>query len=209
MLQFITHTNDRFGYVDGAEEALKGGCRWIQLRMKDSSVEEVVTQGRKIRALCDLYEATLIVDDYVELVEEIGADGVHLGRNDMSIECAREILGDDYIIGGTANTFADIEELISKGVNYIGLGPFRFTTTKKNLSAVLGIQGYTDIVDQCEMSGYDTPMVAIGGILCDDVEAIMSCGVEGVALSGAILNAVDPVDVTEKVIKIINNYYDE
>ncbi len=209
MLQFITHRNENFGYIDGAEEALKGGCRWIQLRMKNSSVEDIVSTGKKLRTLCDEYEATLILDDHVELVEEVKADGVHLGKNDMSIEKAREILGDEYIIGGTANTFQDIEELISNGVNYIGLGPFRFTTTKENLSSVLGIQGYKDIVQQCEEREYLTPMVAIGGIVCDDIELVLSSGIDGVALSGAILNASEPKCETEKVIKIINDYYNE
>lgn len=209
MLQFITHTNDIFGYIDGAEQALKGGCKWIQLRMKDSNPEEVVALGKELRILCDSYGATLIIDDYVDLIKEIGADGVHLGKNDMPVDDAREILGDDYIIGGTANTFADVEELISKGVNYIGLGPFRFTTTKKNLSAVLGVEGYNEIAMQCQEKGYETPIVAIGGIVYDDIKSIIGSGIEGIALSGAILNAQNPKSETERVIKIINEYYNE
>ena len=177
--------------------------------MKNSSLEEVTLIGKELRILCDKYEATLIVDDYVELVTEINADGVHLGKNDMSIENARDVLGDEYIIGGTANTFDDIEALISMGANYIGLGPFRFTTTKENISTVLGIQGYKDIVEQCELKEYNTPMVAIGGILSEDIEEVLSSGMDGIALSGAILNAPDPRLETENVIKIINNYYNE
>lgn len=203
MLQFITHTNNRFGYIDGAEETLRGGCRWIQLRMKDSSREEVVANGHKLRELCNSYGAKLIIDDYVDIVKEVGADGVHLGKNDMSPDKAREILGGDYIIGGTANSYEDIEMLIAKGVDYIGLGPFRFTTTKKNLSAVLGLEGYADIAQRCCDAGYNTPFVAIGGIVYEDIESILLTGVCGIALSGAILNADDPNSETRKIMKII------
>lgn len=205
MLQFITHINDRFGYVDGANEVLKGGCKWIQLRMKDSSREEVVANGHKLRKLCDSYGAKLIIDDYVDVVKEINADGVHLGKNDMSPEKAREILGEDYIIGGTANNFEDFELLILKGVDYIGLGPFRFTSTKKNLSPILGVEGYVEIAEKCKKAGYSTPFVAIGGIVYEDIESIIDAGVSGFALSSALLNAEEPCKETEKIMKKIND----
>lgn len=204
MLQFITHINSRFGYVDGAEQALRGGCRWIQLRMKDSCREDVVNNGHKLRVLCNNYGAKLIVDDYVDIVKEVGADGVHLGKNDMSPDQARKILGVDYIIGGTANSFEDIEILIAKGVNYIGLGPFRFTTTKKNLSSVVGLEGYCSIAKKCCEAGYNTPFVAIGGVVYEDIESIIGVGVAGIALSGAILNAENPQEETARIMKIID-----
>lgn len=204
MLQFITHTNSRFGYINGAEETLKGGCRWIQLRMKDSSRDEIVATAHQLRELCNSYGAKFIIDDYVDIVKEVGADGVHLGKGDMSPDLAREVLGVDYIIGGTANSFEDIEILIAKGVDYIGLGPFRFTTTKKNLSSVLGLKGYVDIAQKCRNAGYNTPFVAIGGIICEDIESILAAGVTGIALSGAILNAENPYNETSKIMKIID-----
>lgn len=192
-LQFISHYNDRHSYTDGISLALKGGCRWIQLRMKDATEEEFVATAKKVREMCSEYNATFIIDDRVELVEAVGADGVHLGKNDMPVDEARRILGSKYIIGGTANTIEDVERLYISGADYIGCGPFRFTTTKKNLSPMLGIEGYREIIKNMRQRGIAWPMVAIGGILPSDVHDIMDTGISGIAVSGAILNADDPV----------------
>lgn len=189
MIQFITHANERYDYLDGVRMALEGGCRWIQLRMKDASEEEVLKTAKSTRKLCRKYGAVFILDDYVELVERTGADGVHLGNNDMPIDEARRLLGKDKIIGGTANTFEDVKRIYSAGADYIGCGPFRFTTTKKKLSPILGLDGYSRIIKQMNAYGINIPVIAIGGILLQDVSDIMQTGVSGVAVSGAILNA--------------------
>lgn len=200
MIQFITHKNERFGYTDGARMALQGGCRWIQLRMKDAQDNEVRPVAHEIQQLCREYGAKFIIDDRVNLVREIGADGVHLGKNDMPVDEARRVLGSDFIIGGTANTFEDIERLARQGADYIGCGPFRFTTTKKNLSPVLGLDGYARLVSQMHKAGIRLPIVAIGGILEEDIPDIMRTGVTGIAVSGAILNADDPVEEMRRFI---------
>lgn len=189
MIQFITHANDRYDYLDGVRMALEGGCRWIQLRMKDASEEEVLKTAESTKKLCRQYDAVFLLDDYVELVERTGADGVHLGKDDMSIDEARRLLGKDKIIGGTANTFEDVKRIYSAGADYIGCGPFRFTTTKKKLSPILGLDGYNRIIEQMNAYGINIPVLAIGGILLQDVSDIMQTGVSGVAISGAILNA--------------------
>lgn len=189
MIQFITHTNDRYDYLDGVRIALEGGCRWIQLRMKGASEEEFLKTAESTRKLCRQYDAVFLLDDYVELVERTGADGVHLGKNDMPIDEARRLLGKDKIIGGTANTFEDVKRIYSAGADYIGCGPFRFTTTKKKLSPILGLDGYRRIIEQMTAYEINIPAIAIGGILLQDVSDIMQTGVSGVAISGAILNA--------------------
>ena len=201
MIQFITHFNERYGYVEGARLALEGGCRWVQLRMKDASEEKFVAAAEQIGKLCREHEAVFVLDDHAELVERCGADGVHLGKNDMPVDEARRLLGPDFIIGGTANTFEDIERLYRQGANYIGCGPFRYTTTKKNLSAILGIEGYRNIVKQMNEAGIKLPMVAIGGILYDDIPEIMQTGVTGIAVSGAVLNAENPVEEMKRMVK--------
>jgi len=200
-LQFITHFNDRFGYLDSARMALDGGCRWVQLRMKDASQEEIESMAHPVQELCRRYNAVFIIDDNVALVKKIGADGVHLGRNDMPVDEARRILGPDYIIGGTANTFEDVCRLHQAGADYIGCGPFRYTETKKNLSPILGLQGYRDIVGQMRQQHIDLPIVAIGGITLPDIPEILTTGVTGIALSGVILNASNPVDMMKQVVK--------
>lgn len=203
MIQFITHSNNRYGYVDGARLALEGGCRWVQLRMKEATEAEFMDAAAEIGKLCKEHGATFVLDDHVEWVEKAGADGVHLGKNDMPIDEARKILGNDKIIGGTANTFEDVERLYRQGANYIGCGPFRFTTTKKNLSPVLGLVGYQHIVDQMKSHGINLPIVAIGGILESDIKSILATGVSGIAVSGGILNAENPAEEMQRFLKLV------
>lgn len=203
MIQFITHSNNRYGYVDGARLALEGGCRWVQLRMKEATEAEFMAAAAEIGRLCKEHGATFVLDDHVEWVEKTGADGVHLGKNDMPIDEARKILGSDKIIGGTANTFEDVERLYRQGADYIGCGPFRFTTTKKNLSSVLGLEGYQHIVDQMKSHGINLPIVAIGGILESDIKSILATGVSGIAVSGGILNAENPAEEMQRFLKLV------
>lgn len=200
MIQFITHSNTRYGYVEGARLALEGGCRWIQLRMKDASEVDFLLAAKQIGAMCKEYGATFILDDHVEWVGITGADGVHLGKNDMPVDEARNQLGANRIIGGTANTFEDVERLWRQGANYIGCGPYRFTTTKKNLSPVLGLDGYRHIISKMKAHDINIPVVAIGGILQPDIKDVMATGVSGIAVSGAILNAENPVEEMERFI---------
>ena len=204
MVQFITHYTDRYTYLDSVRIALEGGCRWIQLRMKDASPEEIIPVAKEAMAMCRPYGATFIIDDHVALVKQLGADGVHLGKNDMPTSEARKILGKDFIIGGTANTFEDVRMHAEAGADYIGCGPFRFTTTKKNLSPVLGLEGYADIVSRMKSEGIDLPIVAIGGITKEDIPSLMRTGITGIAISGSVLRAENPI---EEMKEIINQTY--
>ena len=206
MVQFITHYTDRYTYLDSVRIALEGECRWIQLRMKEASSEEIIPIAQEAMAMCRKYGATFIIDDHVELVKLLGADGVHLGKNDMPISEARRILGKDFIIGGTANTFEDVRMHAEAGANYIGCGPFRFTTTKKNLSPVLGLEGYTDIVSKMKVEGINLPIVAIGGITKEDIPSLMKTGINGIALSGSILRAENPIEEMKEIITIIESW---
>lgn len=202
-IQFITHENSRFSYADSAEIALKGGCRWIQLRMKEASDAEFIAVAEKIAPMCREYGATFILDDRVHLVNICRADGVHLGRNDMPVADARNLLGEKMIIGGTANTIDDIERLWRDGADYIGCGPYRFTTTKKNLSPILGLDGYQYITNEMKQRGIQLPIVAIGGITAADIEPLLATGIDGIAVSGAILNALNPIDEMAEFIKLL------
>ncbi|WP_315358639.1 thiamine phosphate synthase [Prevotella nigrescens] len=201
-IQFITHENQRFGYVEGAEMALRGGCKWVQLRMKDATDNKFLSVGRKVAALCRNHNATFLLDDRVHLVAELGADGVHLGKNDMPISEARRILGNEKIIGGTANTFSDVQHLAAQGADYIGCGPFRYTPTKRNLAPILGLEGYRNILKQMQQAGISLPLIAIGGIVSTDIVALRGIGVSGIAVSGAVLEAADPIKEMKKLIEI-------
>ncbi len=203
MLQFITHRTERYDYLDSVRIALAGGCRWVQLRMKGMTDEEVRPVAIEAQKMCRDAGATFIVDDRVELVGELGIDGVHLGKNDMPIGEARKVLGERAIIGGTANTLEDVVAHYEATANYIGCGPFRFTTTKEKLSPLLGLEGYRRIVKGMKEQGINLPIVAIGGIKAEDVAEIMRTGVTGIALSGAILQAADPIEEMKRIINII------
>jgi thiamine-phosphate pyrophosphorylase len=200
MIQFISHFTEQHTYLDSIRLALEGGIKWVQLRMKDATEDEIISIGTEVRKLCDQYGATFIIDDHVELVHKLKADGVHLGKNDMPIAEARNILGKDIIIGGTANTFEDIAAHYQATANYIGCGPFRFTTTKKGLSPTLGLEGYRSIMTKVKEAGINIPVVAIGGITAEDIPDIMQTGISGIALSGAILRAENPIEEINRIL---------
>lgn len=200
MVQFITHYTEKYSYLDSVHITLEGGCRWIQLRMKDASPEEILPIAEKALVMCREYHATFIIDDHVELAKQIKADGVHLGKLDMPITEARRILGKDFLIGGTANTFEDVLAHYQAGADYIGCGPFRFTTTKKNLSPVLGLEGYRHIALQMKEADIHLPIVAIGGITKEDIPSLMKTGITGIALSGSILRAECPIEEMKEIV---------
>lgn len=200
MIQFITHYTETISYLDSVRIALAGGCRWVQLRMKNASVDEIRPIALEAQRLCREAGATFVLDDHVYLAREIGADGVHLGKTDMPIDEARAILGEKAIIGGTANTIEDLCVHVARGANYIGCGPFRFTTTKEKLAPTLGLEGYRSIVAARDKQGISNPIVAIGGITAEDIPSILETGVEGIALSGSILRAADPVAEMRRIV---------
>lgn len=110
-LLFITHCTERYGYLEGAQKVLEGGCRQIQLRMKGANSGEVEKMATRLRELCGMYEAHLYINDYPLIAGRIDAYGLHVGKSDMEPQAARKIVGENCIIGGTANTFDDIQRL--------------------------------------------------------------------------------------------------
>lgn len=185
-LQYISQGNSIDEQLHNIRQALEHGCQWIQLRFKKATSEDSITLAKAVKILCQEYSATFIINDNVSLALEMDADGVHLGLNDMEITNARTILGNQKIIGGTANTLDDVLNQINQGADYIGLGPFRFTTTKDNLSPILGLEGYQNILNQLKKEQIKTPVYAIGGIQLEDVESIINTGIHGIAVSGLI-----------------------
>lgn len=195
-IQYITDT------TQGLEPLLKAGLNWVQLRVKNRNEKEIFNIADSFVALCEKYKAYSIINDYPKLARRVGADGVHLGKEDMSPAEARDLLGKDFIIGGTANTFEDVEALYEAGVNYVGLGPMRFTDTKKNLSPVLGLEGYTEILQSCQVNSIRIPIIAIGGITVEDLEALYDIGLHGVAVSGAVKRAANPVQALKSFLSV-------
>ncbi|WP_044237806.1 thiamine phosphate synthase [Flexithrix dorotheae] len=200
-LHYITDTISGKSHAVLAEQACKGGADWVQLRVKNQPEEIIEKWALETQEVCKKYKARLIINDHVAIAKKIGADGVHLGKTDENPEKARLFLGNDMIIGGTANTLEDIEKLARFKVDYIGLGPFRFTKTKENLSPILGLEGFKEITNQCKSLGIDIPIIAIGGIKPDDIKSLLGTGVHGVAVSSVINLSENPVATTQELTK--------
>lgn len=201
---FITHRNERFTYLDSARLALDSGIRLIQLRMKDADKEEIKSTAEELQTICNSYNATLILDDHVEIVRELNLDGVHLGLKDMPIKEAKCILNSCQITGATANEYRHISSAFEQGADYIGLGPFRFTRTKSNLSPVLGLESSEKILSQCRANNINLPIYAIGGIEIRDIENLVNAGFYGIAVSSLILDSEHPADTARRVVGIFN-----
>ena len=192
---YITQDIEGFTHAQLAELACKGGADWVQLRVKKKSLDEWLKIAEETKSVCRKHNAKLIINDNVFLAKEVAADGVHLGQQDMSPVEARKILGENFIIGGTANTMGDVELQIANGCVYIGLGPYRFTTTKENLNSILGLEKIKIIA---EKYGDKIPIIAVGGIKLENVEALMHIGVHGIAVSSAINFAENKIEMTKK-----------
>ena len=201
-LQYISQGETTAMQLKNINEALDAGCSWIQLRFKNATDYELNAIAAQVKKLCATYSATFIINDHPLVAKSVDADGVHLGLTDMLIKEAVEIVGVDKIIGGTANTLQHVLQRVEEGCSYIGLGPFRFTTTKVKLSPILGLEGYKNIIDQLKQQHIDIPIYAIGGILKEDISSILQTGIYGIAGSGIITSYVDK----KELVKEINAY---
>lgn len=190
-LHYISQATADHSHLENIRLACAAGCRWVQLRIKDAPEDIILAQAIAAKAICQQYGAILIINDHPQIALAAGADGVHVGKEDMSVAAARAIVGDHLIVGGTANTLSDILQHVTHGANYVGVGPYRFTTTKQKLSPLLGLDGYIQIMEELRARHIDIPVIAIGGILQEDIPAILGTGVHGVAVSGLITHAGD------------------
>ncbi|MCD8412464.1 thiamine phosphate synthase [Tenacibaculum finnmarkense] len=196
-LQYITQGETAQDHLDHIQTACASGAEWVQLRLKGFDPKTILETAKKARELTAHYQTRLIINDYYKVAKEVNADGVHLGKKDDCPLKVRAYLGKFYSIGGTANTLEECKVLLEKKVDYIGLGPFRFTETKKNLSPVLGVDGYKKIIEELKTQ---TPIIAIGGITLDDVAPIVQAGIYGVAASGAITRDFTSIPVFHKIL---------
>jgi thiamine-phosphate pyrophosphorylase len=206
MLQFITNSSSVNGTIKQALQALNGGCRWVQVRMKDADDNDVMQAVSALLPRFNAENAKLLIDDRVQLVAKLGAHGVHLGHDDMSPSEAREILGPNSIIGYTVNNIEHARNALSLPIDYIGMGPWRFTTTKKKLAPVLGADGIHELINFLRENNKNIPVVAIGGITVDDVAEVLLTGASGVAISGEIANSATPELQTKLFIDTLHKY---
>lgn len=202
-LIYITQASPERDHLECVLDACEAGIKLIQLRIKGKSKAEVQPLAEQAKAICDGFKVKLIINDFPEIAAQISAYGVHLGKDDMPVRDARRVVGDKTVIGGTANTFEDILKLKEAGVNYVGLGPFRFTETKENLSPVLGLEGLQRIMNECSRNNITLPIFAIGGIELKDIEGIMQTGIYGISCSSLINKSEDKERTVLDIIKRI------
>jgi thiamine-phosphate pyrophosphorylase len=183
LLQCITFDGLEMSHADQVRLLCQSGAKWIQLRMKQATAEEVEAVAVEVLPDCEDNDALLIINDHLEVAMKVGAGGVHLGKSDMDWKAARNLAGPDLIIGGTVNTLADARlALASRSLDYVGVGPFRFTETKSNLAPVIDTKGLSEIV---QFLG-ELPKVVIGGVLPEDLPDIAAMDAEGVAASSGL-----------------------
>ncbi len=190
-IQFITTETESQSHFDIARKACEAGVKWIQYRNKNASPKKMWEEVLRLKTLCKKFKSTLIINDNPNLAFEAVADGVHLGKEDVTVKEARNLIGNKFIIGASCHNIDDIIQAQSDGANYVGLGPFRFTSTKSNLNPLLGINGFEKIMSDYAKRKLTIPVYAIGGVTVDNVDLLLSMGVYGVAISSAITSSSD------------------
>ncbi|TXE07932.1 thiamine phosphate synthase [Gelidibacter salicanalis] len=198
-LQYISQGDSLKEHLDNITNACRSGADWVQLRLKNLEYETLLKTAEKAREITNQYQARFILNDHYKIAKTVKADGVHLGKTDACPMVVREHLYSWQFVGGTANTSQDCKEIIDKKVDYIGLGPFRFTKTKTNLSPVLGLDGYINVLQSLRI---EIPMIAIGGITLNDVPEIIKTGVYGIAVSQEITQDFNQIKSFQKLLGI-------
>lgn len=197
-IYYISQGENTRAHVLNIKKVLTAGCKLIQLRLKEVEDDVYLATAIEVKQLCLQFGAQLIINDNVFVFINSGADGIHLGKSDA---CPLEIrnLASGKIIGGTANTYADCKDLITKKVDYIGLGPYHFTTTKSNLSPVLDKDDLQETIVNLKREFDFSSIYLIGGITEKDYLPITQLNIKGVALSGWLTN--QPTDTLTQRIK--------
>ncbi|MDW5288700.1 thiamine phosphate synthase [Formosa sp. PL04] len=196
-LHYITQGDTADQHLEYVQAACTSGADWIQLRMKNFDEDTVLKTAEKAREITMHFQTRLIINDFYKIAKAVNADGVHLGKSDGCPLEVREYLGKWFTIGGTANTLEDCQNLIEKNVDYIGLGPFRFTTTKSNLGPVLGTSAYKNILTELLS---DIPIIAVGGITLNDLNELVTTGIYGVAVSTDISKDFNTIGEFNKIL---------
>ncbi len=201
-LHVLTDTvlQTRFSHSDLARLALRGGADTIQFRQKTGSTREMIRIAAQMKQLCSDYDVPLIVNDRVDVAIAAEADGVHLGQDDFPIPLARELLGQEKIIGASASDINEGRKCLEEGADYIGFGPIYPTTSKDDAGAVKGVDTLTQIAE-----AVSAPIIAIGGICSNRVSEILKAGAHGIAVISSVCCQEDPEQATKALYQVIIN----
>lgn len=183
---------DRFSHSALAQMAVAGGADAIQFRQKEGSTRALVETAIAMKNACG--DVPLIVNDRVDVAIATEADGVHLGQDDFPIAKARDLLGEDAVIGGTAKTLLQAQQCVADGADYIGFGPIYATGSKADAGMMRGLEDLREMV-----SGVSVPIIAIGGIRVENAGEVMRAGAHGIAVISAVCCQPDPIEATQKL----------
>ncbi len=197
-LQYITSDHAQYSHFELGKQAFQAGCKWVQLRMKDAADQYILDTALALKEVAKACGGMLTINDNVLITKKTNTNGVHLGVNDTPVKEAKTILNAEQIIGKTANSIQELTIALSEGVDYIGYGPLRFTSTKKNLSTPVGIQAYKALKNPT------TPIYAIGGIRVEDLSELSKTHVHGIAISSLLTNS----SQKEQLISQIHRIFD-
>ena len=193
MLQFITRKNERYGIEEQVKMVLEGGCKWIELDMNDATAEEVKAIIENLIPLCKEADAILVVDDYVDIVKEMEVTGLRLIKDSKNVGEVRNILEGGPIIGVNVSTAGDIYALKGIDVDYVTI----------EINERHSLDSIYKIVSEVREAGINMPIVAIGEITIENIKEVIATGVNGVAMSDAIVNAENPTEYTKKILSIL------
>ena len=196
-LHVITDTvvQSRYSHEELARMALSGGADTIQFRMKTGSTRDMIDTAKIMKELCEKVNVPLVVNDRVDVALASGAHGVHLGKTDFPIYIARKILGNDKIIGGSAQNVEDAMKCAEEGADYIGFGPIYSTTSKEDVGFVKGIILLQELISRVPL-----PVIAIGGIDENNAAEVMRSGAHGVAVISAVCCRENPENAAKRLL---------
>ena len=198
-LMYISQGKTPEEHISNIKNFCVAGGKWVQLRMKNMPLDTYMNTARVVQQICKEHDAILSINDHVEVALQTNTFGIHVGQNDIAPQIIRDKFLYKGAIGVTANTFLNISQCNPSLVAYIGLGPYKFTKTKKRLSSLLGIEGYIEILSCMQSNNINLPIYAIGGIEIEDVLALSQLNISGIAVS-SMLTAQEDLETRVKYI---------
>lgn len=185
-----------------AELAIEGGADVIQFRQKAGPIRHKLYAAHLTAEVCAKNDVPLLIDDHLDIMQAVRAQGIHLGRTDFPIKDARRILGPDVIIGGTGNTMKQAIQAWEEGADYVGFGPIYYSQSKANVADIQGVKALEEV---CK--AVSVPVIAIAGIKVDKVEEVLDTGAYGIAIMSAISTHHDPRAATSAFRKAIDSFF--
>ena len=196
-LHYISQGKSPKEVLENIQKACTSGAELVQLQLKNISEKKYLKLAKEVQEITSHFQTRLIISDYYKIAKEIKADGVHLDKTACCPTIARKHVYTWQIIGATANTLQDCESLIVKDVDYITLSPFKNSTNIANIGPVLGLNGYTAIL---EVLKTETPIIGFGDITTNDVTSILKTGVSGIAVSEEITNNFNNIKIFNQLL---------